>query len=108
MSYKRDCGEYNLHKWLAETMVQRCFVKTVVLKISENLQENICARVTFLIKLQTSCEISKNTFFQRTPLGAASGLEQFSGFQSVVFDLKMLIFSESIFFSGFNRFRFII
>ena len=25
MSYKRDCGEYNLHKWLAETVVQRCF-----------------------------------------------------------------------------------
>ena len=51
------------------------------LEISQNLQENICARVSFLIKLQVLaynfieketlahvfsyefCEISKNTFF---------------------------------------------
>ena len=55
------------------------------LEISENLQENTCASVSFLIKLQASacnyikkeaqaqvffcefCEIFKNTFFCRTP-----------------------------------------
>ena len=46
------------------------------LKISQNSQENTCARVSFLIKLQASacaqvfscefCGISKNIFFYRT------------------------------------------
>ena len=56
-----------------------CSVKKVLLKISQSSQENTCARVSFLIKLQAcnfikketlaqvfSCgfwEISKNTFF---------------------------------------------
>ena len=33
---------------------QRCSIKKVFLKISQNSQENTCARVTFLIKLQAS------------------------------------------------------
>ena len=60
----------------------------VFLKISQNSQENTCARVSFLIKLQAcnfikketlaqvfSCEfqeIFKNTFSDRTPQAAAS------------------------------------
>ena len=54
------------------------------LRISQNLQENTCARASFLIKLQAeavaqvfSCkfyEISKNAFFHRTPLVTASEL----------------------------------
>ena len=58
----------------------------MLLEISQNLQENTCARVSFLIKLQALgqnlffnkvaghvfsckfCEISKNSFFYRTPL----------------------------------------
>ena len=54
--------------------------------MSQNSQENTCARVSFLIKVQAwglkktlaevfSCEfcyISNNTFFHRTPLVAAS------------------------------------
>ena len=54
----------------------------VFLEISQNSQENTCARVSFLIKLQKEtlaqvfscefCEISKNTFFYRTPLVAAA------------------------------------
>ena len=58
--------------------------------MSQNSQENACARASFLIKLEAlaynyikketlaqvfSCkfyEISKNTFFYRTPLVAAS------------------------------------
>ena len=33
-----------------ETVVQRCSVKNVFLKNSQNSQENTCARVSFLIK----------------------------------------------------------
>ena len=60
-----------------EAIVQRCYVKKVFLEISQNSQENTCARVSFLIKLAQVfscefCEISKNTFFQRTPLVATS------------------------------------
>ena len=60
---------------------RECFVKMVVLEISQNSQENTCARVSFLIKLHAEtrnfnkkvtleqvfswkfCEIFKNTFF---------------------------------------------
>ena len=67
-----------------------CSVKKVFLEILQNSQENTCARVSFLIKLQALrlqlfkrdtltqvfsyefCEISKNTFVHRTPLVAAS------------------------------------
>ena len=34
-----------------EAVVWRCSVKKVFLKISQNSQENTCARVSFLIKL---------------------------------------------------------
>ena len=59
---------------------QRCSVKKLFLEISQNSQGNTCARVSFLIKLQTLayvfscefCEISKNTFSYRTPLVTAS------------------------------------
>ena len=49
----------------------------VFLEILQNSQENTCARVSFLMKLQASgqqknCEISKNTFSYRTTLVAAS------------------------------------
>ena len=37
-----------------EAVVQRCSVKKVFLKISQNPQENTCARVSFLIKLKAS------------------------------------------------------
>ena len=58
---------------------KRCF-----LKISQISQENICSKVSFLIKLQASgwgsalvfsfefCEIFKNTFSYRTPPVAPS------------------------------------
>ena len=63
-----------------EAVACRCSVKKVFLEISQNSQENVCARVSFLIKLHASglqilvkkrlaqvfscefCEISKNTF----------------------------------------------
>ena len=37
-----------------EAVAQRCSVKKVLLKISQNSQENTCARASFLIKLQAS------------------------------------------------------
>ena len=62
------------------------FYKEVFLEISQNSQEHICASVSPVpqacnfIKKETLaqvfsfelCEISKNTFFYRTPLVAAS------------------------------------
>ena len=51
--------EYELEKPLIdrklvtpEAVAQRCSVKKVFLEISQNSQENICARVSFIIKLQ--------------------------------------------------------
>ena len=59
----------------------KCSVKKVFLKILQNSQKNMCARISFLIKLQSEtcnfikkgtlaqvfscgfCEIFKNTFF---------------------------------------------
>ena len=75
------------------------FCEKGVLKIWENSQEDTCARVSFLIKLQAGackfikketlaqesscgfCKISKNTFFYRTPLVAAS--DQSGGVSSI-------------------------
>ena len=37
---------------LPEAVEQRCSLKKVFLEISQNSQESICARVSFLIKLQ--------------------------------------------------------
>ena len=47
-------------------------VEKVSLQISQNSQENTCASISFSIKLQVFCKISKNTFFYRTPPVAAS------------------------------------
>ena len=80
---------------LSEVVVRRCSVKKVLLTISQNVHENTCARVSFLIKLQALacsfikketlaqvfscefCEIFKNNFFQRTRPVAASVLFRF-------------------------------
>ena len=74
-----------LNKWSgkqvqSEADVQRCYVKKVFLEISQNSQENTCAKVSFSIRLQAQacnfikretlaqvfsrefCEISKNTY----------------------------------------------
>ena len=63
-----------------EAVVWRCSVEKLFLEILKNSQKNNCAGVSFLIKLQALaqvffcefCEISKNTFFNRTPPVAAS------------------------------------
>ena len=46
-----------------EAVVQRCSVKKLFLEISQNLRENNCARVSFLINLQAST-LSPPAFFQ--------------------------------------------
>ena len=70
---------------IAEAVARTCSVKHLFLEMSQNSQENTCAKVSFLIKLQASvcsfvkretlaqvfscefCKISKNTFSYRTP-----------------------------------------
>ena len=37
-----------------EAVVQRCSVKKMFLETSQNVEENTCARVSFLIKFQAS------------------------------------------------------
>ena len=54
-----------VHKVLStEALTQWCPVKNVFLKNSQNSQENTCARVSLLIKMQTH-------LFYRTILAAA-------------------------------------
>ena len=66
-------GIYCRYFLTTEAFAQRCSVKRVFLEISQNLQENTCARVSFLIKLQVSaCEISVNTFFKEQLWATAS------------------------------------
>ena len=65
---------------ISEVVTRSCSVKNVLLKISQNVQESICARVSFIIKLEArtapillkrasevfSCEFYENlnnTFF---------------------------------------------
>ena len=71
----------HLSKEISGTVAQRCSVKKVFLEISQSSQENTCARVSFLIKLKAwgeFCEISKNSFFYRTPPLAASEICKYS------------------------------
>ena len=73
---------------MPEVVVHRCSVRRVFLEISKNSQENTCARISFFNKVAglrpvtllkktqvfscEFCEISKNTFFHRTHMVAAS------------------------------------
>ena len=78
----------------SEAVPRRCSVKKLFLKILQNVHENTCARVSFLIKLQVEacnfikketlaqvffcefCKIFKNSFFNRTPPVAASSVDK--------------------------------
>ena len=68
-----------INSFFTEAVVQTCSVKKVFLEILQYSQENICARVCFLINETLAkvffcefSEISRNTFFHRAPLVAAS------------------------------------
>ena len=75
------------HSEKIEAVAQRCSVKKVFLEILQNSEENTCARVFFLTKLQAwgqvffceFCETSRNTFSYRTPPVVASGKINFGG-----------------------------
>ena len=108
-TYSHDQHIFSSLKQYLVAVAQRCSAKKVFLGISQNSQENTCARVSFKMKLQPFvmpqkafnafikafevpqracnfikketlarlfscefCEISKNTFFYRTPLLTAS------------------------------------
>ena len=55
-----------LHR--VEAVVQTCSVKKVFLGISQNSQENTCARVSFLIKLQASALVAPSDRSSRANL----------------------------------------
>ena len=59
-----------------EEVIQRCSIKIVFFEISQNSQENACARVSFLIKLQAnSCNcIKKETLARYFPVDLAKFL----------------------------------
>ena len=46
----------------AEAVAQVCSVKKMFLEISQNSQENTCARVSFLIKLQNFAKFLRTPF----------------------------------------------
>ena len=89
---------------------QRYSVKKVFLEISKNSQENTCARVSFLIKLQPetcnfikketlaqvfSCkfwEISKNTFFAEHLRATASAHNYHDTWQNINMSAKEIQF----------------
>ena len=89
-----------------EAVACMCSVKKMLLEISQNSQENICARVSFLIKLQAKketlaqvfscefCEISKITFSYRTPPVTAS-VSMMELFRAALIKMKpILLFRE--------------
>ena len=45
---------YNIYDWLQKQPPEVFYKRKVFLEISQNSQENTCARVSFLIKLQAS------------------------------------------------------
>ena len=52
---------------ISEAVAKRCFEKKVLLKISQNAQENTCVRVSFLANLHASIciFIKKKTLYQK-------------------------------------------
>ena len=102
-----DCSLKQEDIQCIEAVVRKCSVRKVFLQILQISQENTCARVSFLIKLQAKacnfikketlaqvfscefCEISKNTFNYRTPLVAASERTN----QSTIVEITIIIFT---------------
>ena len=98
-----------------EALIQRCSVKKLLIEISQNSQENTCARVSFLIKTCNFikkeslaqvfscefCEISKNIFCYRTPpVAAPIYKKQWNSFFGLVHCVKyarIRVFAERIF-----------
>ena len=129
--HRCDIAKAVLSQLVTEEVTRRCSVKKAFLEIPQNSQENTCARVPFIIKLQAlafnfikketltkvfSCEyyeISKNTFRYRTAPVAASvvtsiKIEGFSYRFSTLISLGliwfMLSFSDLLWFCNAHIF----
>ena len=73
-----------------EAVARRCSVKKVFLDISQNSQENACARVSFLIKLQVwRQEHLRTPFYIEQPRATASEYHQNNSFK-IVFVLYLI------------------
>ena len=91
-----------------ETVVRRCFARNVFLEVSQNSQENICARVSFFNKvagfgtgvLLWIYEISKNTFFTEHLRVTTSALTHFRLNFTFLYPLTT---SENLWFSDVFR-----
>ena len=55
----------SVNTFFSEAVVQKCSVKKVFLEIFQNSQENTCARVSFLIKLQACVTLLKKRLWHR-------------------------------------------
>ena len=67
-----------------EATIQRCSVKKIFFKILQNSQENRCARVSFLIKLQAY-------LFHRTRPMAVSGKFRLKSLKSAKFQFQLFL-----------------
>ena len=85
----------------AEAAVRRCSIKIVFLKISQNSQENICTRVSFLIRLLAVCNFIKERDWHRCfPVNFAKNFKN----TSFVKHLRATTFDDAGFEGGFKRF----
>ena len=77
----QDSWQKCIHNTVKHTgaVVPRCSVEKVFLEISQNSQENICARISFFKKgtLAQVVNFLRNLFFYRRPTMAASRLLHF-------------------------------
>ena len=53
---------------VTEAVVQRCSVKKVFLEISQGLQENTCARISFLTKLKPATLLKTRLWYRCFPM----------------------------------------
>ena len=69
------CNEKLPLLWkMSKSNHRRCFTKKVSLKISQNSQENTCARVSFSIKLLKRLSLKKRTWHRCFPVKFAKYL----------------------------------
>ena len=77
-----------------EAAIRRCSVRKMFIEISQNSQENTCSEKTLTqVFFCEFCEISRNTFFHRTPLVAAPESNRYFFFQlDQLHKIKCLVF----------------
>ena len=70
-----QCESVKLESISSEAVTRRCFVKKAIFEISQNSQENTCARASFSIKLPASGFIKKSNFIKKESLAQAFSSE---------------------------------